>query len=424
MAATTIAYLTIFFLSLIGSVFFHPIIGLMAYLFTYHVNPLAQWWGSSLPGWTWRYALFLGVATFLGIIFQNKKLKFKSMLETQEILLIIFVGIVGLSVLLGFGREGSGSNVIKMAKILVILMMASHLITTLERYELMVFVLIFSGCYLGIQTYNASDYLFAHGRLQEGVGGSDFSDGNVLSGHFVMLLPIIGIMLIKGGWKTKLLCAVSAVFVLNGIILIKSRASFLALILSIFSALLFSKMVGRKKILPYLIIGLIGGATLMDPGYLVRMDTINTDAEEMDSSASGRIRFWKIAVAMAYDHPLGVGEGNYINFIEMYDPELKGKDTHNTYLRCLAELGFHGLLVLLLLIINAFRILSTISKGLDQLKNKQIYLWHIYALKLSLIGYLILLNFISATYVEDFYWLLMFPVFLKRSMENEDYQTV
>ncbi len=430
---TTIFYLALFFTAIIGSVFYNPLIGILGYLVTYNINPPTYWWWSDIPAWALRYAYFFAAATALGTIIHKSKLRFNRMFESQEILLILFIGLVWLSVPLGVDTKsyyvergisiGIGTEYLyyakKMTKIGFILLLASHSITTLRKYEIMVFVLIITGLFQGIETYTAPVWSFRDARLDSGVGGSDFSNGNMLSAHFIMLLPIIGIMFLKGGWKTKLLCAISAVFILNGLVLIRSRAAFLGLGAGAISAMVFSNKVGRNKIIILMLAGFIGGAALTNTSFWERMKLISTDTAEMDTSARNRVDLWKAAIDMALDRPLGVGQANFHKLVGRYNPSVKGKDTHNTYLKGLAELGFQGFFVLLLLIGNAFRMLSSISKAVDPLKNKAIFLWHIYALRVGLIAYLIVISFVSATYKEDFYWVLMFPVFLKRSVENE-----
>ena len=421
---TTILYLALFVSAVLGSILFNPLIGMTGYLITYHINPLTHWWGEYIPASIDRYSLILAVAIFIGMVLHKSKLKFMRMVETQEILLILFIGLVWLSVPLGVESEGIDWNVDKMTKVAVITIMASHLITDIRRYEIIVYLFIFTGLYLGIETYYAPIWSFHGGRLAQGIGGSDFGNGNMLAAHFVMVLAFIGVMFIKGGWKTRLLCSASAVFILNGIVLIQSRGAFLGLLVGAMSAVVFSKKVSRKKIFICLLAGIIGAVYLTDTNFWERMKSIQTDTGEMDMSSRSRIEFWKIAVDMALDYPLGVGAGNYHKVVGRYDISWEGKDTHNTYLRCLAEIGFQGLFILLLLIANAFRILSSISKDIDQLKNRETFLWHIYAVRIGLIAYLATVFFVSATYREDFYWFLMFPVFLKRSVENEIDQTV
>ncbi len=420
---TTILYLALFVSAVLGSILFNPLIGISGYLITYHINPLTHWWGEYIPASIDRYSLILAVATFIGMVLHKSKLKFTRMVEAQEILLIIFVGLCWLSIPLGVASEGIDEHLIKITKIAIMVMMASHLITDIRRYEMIVYIFILTGLFLGVETYNAPTWHFADGRLGQGVGGSDLANGNMLAAHFIMVLSLIGVMFIKGGWKTKLLCSASAVFMLNGIVLIQSRGSFLGLLAGAMSAVFFTKNVSRKKIIICVLAGIIGGATLMDTDFLERMKLIQTDIETMDLSARSRIDVWLSSIKMVSDYPLGVGVGNTIRLVGQYDSSLEGLDTHNTYLRCLTDIGFQGLLVLLLLIANAFRILSSISKDIEQLENKEIFFWHIYGVRIGLIAYLLVVFFVSATYTEDFYWFLMFPVFLKRAVENEIVQT-
>jgi O-antigen ligase len=118
---------------------------------------------------------------------------------------------------------------------------------------------------------------------------------------------------------------------------------------------------------------------------------------------------------------LGVGVGRFFDFIGKYKPSIPGKDTHNTYFRCLAELGFIGFLLLLLLIANALWMLFALDRRVRNLGEDRAhdYSLHIFGLKIALVVYLSAGMFISSTYIEEFYWLLMMPVFLKRSFDNE-----
>lgn len=415
----TILYLLLLFGGIIGSVSYHPIIGLMGYVVTYNINPLLQWWGSFVPAWGLRYSLLLGIATVIGIVVNRSKLRFDKLFESQEILLIIFSLFIWLSLFLGLGVNDGMTFALKMSKITFILLLASHIITDLDKYRILMWVLIISGLYLGYEMYNAPASMFQGGRFAGGIGGSDFSEGNFLGAHFAMLLPFIGVMFIRGEWKSKLICPVSGALVVNSIIQTRSRGVFLAIAAGIVIAILFSIPGKRLKISILLCIGFLGMFSLTDPGFWTRMDTIETSNSEMDSSSEGRILAWKVALSMASDYPLGIGVGNFARYVGQYNPDISGKDTHNTFFRCLAELGIQGAGVLLLLVGNAFRILAGIRKNIDQLPNKEEFMWHVYALRIALIIYIVAGITLTHTYIEEFYWLLMFPVFLKRSVEND-----
>jgi putative inorganic carbon (HCO3(-)) transporter len=415
----TILYLFLLSGSMLGSVVYHPLIGLIGYIFTYNINPIGQWWGSTLVEWGVRYSLFLALATGLGMVLHRGRVRFKSFFEVQEILLIIFVGLIWLSILLGLGFNEEETNVLKMTKVMIILLMASHVITDLKKYEMMIWTLIIAGLYLGVEAYNAPDWMFQGGRFDRGIGGSDFAEGNFLGAHFGMLLPFIGVMFLKGGWKSKIICLISAVFVTNSVILCRSRGVFLAVLAGVVTAIIYSIPRSRSKLMFWLSVAIVGALILTDPGFWSRMGEIGTNLPQKDTSTQGRVLAWEAAISMTLDNPLGVGEGNFKKYVGVYNRTIVGKDTHNTYLRCIAELGILGFIVFLLLIINAFRILSKIRREGEILPNGRDFLWHVYAVKVALVIYLVCGMSMTHTYIEELYWLFFFPVFLKRSVENQ-----
>ena len=415
----TILYLILLFSSIIGSLGYHPLIGLMGYIVTYNINPAGYWWGSIPLSWGLRYSLLLGAATIVGLVIHRSKLKFDKLFNGQEILLILFLTIIWLSLPLGLGVNDGMLYAIKMSKVTLILLLASHIITDLKKYRIFIWVLIISGLYLGYEMYVAPESMFSGGRFLGGIGGSDFSEGNFLGAHFAMLLPFIGIMFIRGKWKSKLICLVAGAFVVNSVILTRSRGVFLAVAAGAVAVVLFAIPGKKLKISILLFIGLFGMFSLTDIGFWTRMQTIETNESKMDASSKGRILAWMAALSMASDYPLGIGAGNFTRYVEQYNPDIPGKDTHNTVFRCLAELGIQGAIVLLLLIWNAFRILGGIRKNIDQLANKEEFMWNVYAMRIALIIYIVAGITLTHTFIEEFYWLLMFPVFLKRSVENE-----
>lgn len=417
----TLLYLALFATAFFASILKHPVIGVYAYLVTYNINPLGQWWGRFLPGFAMRYAMLLTLAIGLGILFQRAKLRYGRFFEMQELWFILLIGIMWLSLIVGQG-SGLHYNIEKMTKVLLVLLMASHIVTTTKHFEGMIWVFILSGFYLGYELYGGAG-AFRGGRFHAGVGGSDFGEGNFLAAHFGFVLPFVGAMILKGNWKTRALCVLAAVFMVNAIILTNSRGIFIALLAAAMMAPFFAANLKkyRRKIFVLLVIGMLGAVQLTHEGFWDRMTTIQAEDGDRDRSAQGRLDAWDGALLMAKDYPLGVGVGQFINYIGFYYPELTGRDTHNTYLRCLAELGFHGFGVLVLMIVTAFFMLWQIDRRAVELspeKARDFYLYS-YATKLALVVYLTAAMFISSVYIEEFYWLMFFPVFLKRALDNE-----
>ncbi len=422
MPLKTLLYIFLFVPAVAGSVVVHPIIGIYAYLATYNINPLGHWWGQSLPDIMARYSMILGIAVMLGVVVKRQKLWFENILEFQEILLLLFIAIMWLTVL--FHEQTSVPyNVVKMTKVVLILLLASHIITTRKFFEGFIWVLIVSGLILAFELRSGAGS-FVGGRFNAGVGGSDFGESNFLAAHFAILLPFIGVLLLQGEWKSRLTCLLAAVFILDSIVLLRSRGTFLGLAIGVCSALLFSGQIKRyrKIILLLIMAGLVGGYSLTNVSFWQRMGTIKVETpSDRDTSAQSRLDVWRGAWQMSLDNPLGIGVDVFFDRIGDYIPEHVGRDAHNTYLRCLTELGFIGLVILLLMIITAFRMLEEIKKRLTLLADADAekYRLYVYAISIALIIYLVSVTFISSVYIEEFYWLLMMPVFVKRALDTE-----
>ena len=433
MPIKSLIYLFTLVSSTAGALIVTPLIGLFAYLLTYNVNPLSFWWANYVPDFFHRYAFILGTATILGTILHASKVKLYQRLDRQEILLIFFVLTVWLSTAIGLQNLTDYDYTFKMTKVAVILLIASRLITEYKYFNMLVWIYILSALYSGYEIFSSEYLSFRMGRLQTGVGGSDFSEGNFLAAHYLFILPLVAKKFITGNWQVKLISLLSAAFIVNSLILIESRGSFLALAVGGFSALIFSPGIYRKKVVTVLIIGAIGFGFLSDQTFWSRMGSmkaydsdgysINNDTSGIDESTAGRIAAWQAAFKMFTDHPLGIGEGNFFHLVGSYNPSIAGKDTHNTFLRCLAELGIQGFLILILMIYTAFSTLSFLSRNIQNQGNFEMNIkLDIFVLRVSLIMFLVTSCFLTHTYIEEFYWLLMLPLFLKRSLENTEFE--
>jgi O-antigen ligase len=259
--------------------------------------------------------------------------------------------------------------------------------------------------------------MYVGGRL-EGVGGPDFGDSNALAGHMVALLPIIGVRFLRSDWKGKLLCFLAGGLIANGIILTRSRGGYLACFIMGIVMLFMAPHGHRKGVMVLVVLGALGALTLVDAGYIERMGTLSTGEREKDESAMSRLRIWKGGMEMASDNFLGVGPGNFHTRIHNYLPDDAGRDTHNTYVRCAAELGWPGLALLSLLIGNAYKMLARVRQSASNHRNAEECAWNAFGLQMSLSAYLTAAMFISATYIEMLWWLLLMPAALERATAN------
>jgi O-antigen ligase len=92
--------------------------------------------------------------------------------------------------------------------------------------------------------------------------------------------------------------------------------------------------------------------------FVDRMNTITTYEEVQDESALGRLHFWRVAMRMVEDEPLGVGFRNYEANYDRYDPSAGAYGTrrsvHSVYFQALAETGYLGAAIFAALLSYAF----------------------------------------------------------------------
>lgn len=193
-------------------------------------------------------------------------------------------------------------------------------------------------------------------------GGSFLGDLNDFGWSLAVVLPFAIYLFLKTrGIFRKFVSFGSSLIILTGILLTQSRGAAIAVVVSA----AWFVLSGRRRVigLALLIATLMLAVTIAPDSFIHRMNTIKDYNE--DSSARGRLMAWRAAVAMAIDHPAGVGPGNFPNiygrfYREKYaDPTVWSPNrwiaVHSIYFLTLAEYGFLGAFLLLLLLYSNFR---------------------------------------------------------------------
>jgi O-antigen ligase len=155
---------------------------------------------------------------------------------------------------------------------------------------------------------------------------------------------------------------------------------------------------------------------------LERTSTITAGQEERDSSAQSRIEIWNGGVKMLLNNPVfGVGPGNFYQNIGKYQPLHPGRDAHNTFIRCAGELGFPGLIILLLILLNAARILLKLKQNFFMLPpdTGEEIRWLSYGCLTALAAMLAYGMTGTLIYTEYLWWLLTLPACIQRVFDNE-----
>lgn len=162
----------------------------------------------------------------------------------------------------------------------------------------------------------------------------------------------------------------------------------------------------RRKGIGILIGGLVVGVVLVFASdvYLSRLSTISQ--YEQEGSAVGRIEAWKAAIWMANHNPVfGVGAGGFQMGHAAYHHG-ESKAAHSMYFHVLGEYGYVGLVMLLMFLINAYRMIQRQIRNVNpwalrgKLEKERSLLVYMNA---SLIGFSIAAAFLSVFYYPHLY---------------------
>ncbi len=418
-------FLCLFMLCVGGGVLYAPQLSVYGYLADYCIYPAKQWWAR--PFTSLRFSFTLALSTLLGLIIHQSKLRQGSqLLQKQETLLLIFLGMLWLSSLLipslAVRYTKVDNPAVKFTKMVVFIMMMTHIITDRKKFDGLFWVFVFISLFQGHRAWTVPRRYYEQGRL-EGVGGADFSESNFFAGFMASMLPIIGIQLLRSKkWYGKAICAVSAAFTANAIVLTRSRGGFVGLAASALTACLFAPKGYRKIIVLGLILGMMGGLYVADEQFIARLTKTSSASgeEELDESAGSRFRLWRAGGEMLVDRPLGIGIGNWYQTIGHYIPDYAGKDCHSTYVKLAAEAGVQGVSVFFLIILTGFRKLREIRKKADALPKSvgKDFILFSFGLTVSWAALFASGLTVSMSYMEFLWILVMLPVCLQRAFEN------
>jgi hypothetical protein len=388
-----------------------PIFGIILYEYQYFQNPPVRWWWGQIPDF--RYALVVILVLVAGYLVRYQHFTSNRLRDIPQFRWLM--GMTGIVLLAFFWCVDSGAHekwTILYLKYLVFVFFFYKVVCTEKHLDLsLAFYLlgVFYWCWLGWQMGRTGD-----GRL-EGIGGPDCAAVNGAAAVMATAVPMLlyVVLFISKKW-VQFAGLVILTFVLNGLVLLNSRGSFLALLVSVawFAYAVFrEKGIGPVKW--KLIAGMIGGILLFvylaDDLFWSRMSTLeNVDPEE---GSGHRMLYWMKTFEMLADHPFGVGAMGFQILSPAYMPAewLSGgqRAVHSTWFEVLASYGFQGLVVFLGYIFSTFFLARKVKKYLRE-KEDQFHLLQLVALESAFLAFLVAASFIDRFHAEMLYWLPAF----------------
>jgi probable O-glycosylation ligase (exosortase A-associated) len=392
----------------------NPFIGILMWVWVSVMNPHRFGFGFvySLP-----VAQIIALCTFVSMLLNYRKVyAFPS--DRVSILLIVFVLWIGVSPWFSFHPEYELQLWLTPFKILFMTLVSLLLIGTRDQLHKLTWVLTLSLGFYGIKGGLFTLATAGNYRVW-GPVGSFIEENNALALATIMTIPLFrylqlhteNIWVRRGCLLAMVLCMFSALGS-------HSRGALLAMIAM--GAFLFLK--SRKKGLALIVVVVLLplALSLMPEHWWERMGTIQT--YDQDTSAMGRINAWWMAWNLAVDRfPIGGGFAIYEpDVFQRYAPDpLAIHAAHSIYFQVLGEHGFIGLALFLsvfgLTWLNAGWVVRTVRGRAD-------YVWaHDLATmcQVSLAGYAVGGAFLSLTYFDLPYYIVVILIALRAYLQRE-----
>lgn len=427
MPLRSMAFLLYFFGSSTAALVY-PMAGLVCYVVVYHVYPQTTWWGIPLEPLGIRYAFVCGACLFIGAMLHQARLRGRQLfIHPVEIGSVLVFLTMLLTLATGVGSSSmTGVLLDKMAKVLLFVLMMTHVVVTRRRLWILTLVLMAMALYLGHEAKNAPPGAFIKNRLN-GIGGPDFRESAGLAIHLCALLPFVAVVMWKKSWLLRATAFFAACYAINAVLLCRARSAFVALLAAALCAIWYAP----RRFKPWIAILLIGASAgmyhLSDTWFWERMETIvATEGATRDASANIRLKVWAAAWDMFKANPMGVGVGQFPWQVKWYSEELEyiNRDAHNTFVLCAGETGLPGLAAYVATLAMAWMTLGHAARRARRhLVDKDLIEWFILANRLAIVVYVSAGMFVSRYYNEAYWWFLLMPVCIARTVENEIAQT-
>ena len=331
-------------------------------------------------------------------------------------LLWIFAGIALLSAFLSDYRDYCWPYAVEFLKITIITYLLVVLTIDWSKVRLVVLVMVMA---LGVlQAKQGWVYLVSSPGWRNDNPIAFLGDNNGTAVGMLMLVPLIGFLMQSTDNKwTRRLFGLLLIGCLYRALSTYSRGGFLAAIAMGSMWCLRSSNKLRNSFGAVLVGAIV--VPMLPSTFWDRMDTIQSYEEQRDQSALGRFHYWYIARLMAADNPvLGIGFNGYNKAYDSYDTSDgefgRERSVHSSVFGVLAETGYLGLTVYLMILVSALRACAYSKK----IAKKQPELGHVVtcatALETSLVAFAVGGSFVPLQYNEMLWHVVGLSIALNR----------
>jgi probable O-glycosylation ligase (exosortase A-associated) len=388
-------------------ILYRPYIGVLMWSWIGYMNPHRLCWGFA---YDFPYAMIIAIVTLTGLLFSKEK---KSIPWTREtVVLIMFIIWMCITTIFAVHAEIANDQLIKVLKIEFMTFVTLMLMKDRHRIDMLVWTIALS---LGFYGVKGGVFTVMGGGISHVLGppGSFIGGNNETGLALIMTIPLMRYLHLqtKRNWvKWGLTAAMGLTIV--AILGTQSRGALLGLM--VMSAMLIWKT--RRRFALSIVVGtvLFAGISFMPGSWHSRMQTI--DNYQNDPSALGRINAWEFAFNLAKDNPiLGAGYQAFMpDLFVRYAPDPSNvHDAHSIYFEVLAEHGFVGFGLFILLGWFTWRSCSLVVKQARPQPDGQWMADLAGMLQVSLVGFATSGAFLGLAYFDLYYHLIALVILLK-----------
>lgn len=386
-----------------------PYIGVLLWSWLSYMNPHRLCYGFALEA---PLAQVTAIVLLVSMLLSKETKKFP--LNAITSIWIIFILFMGFTTYFAYFPVEAALQYKQVIKIQLVVFLTMMLITDIDKLNKLIWVIV-----LSIGYYSVKGGLFTlmtgGGFRVWGPGGTYIEDNNSLAIAVLMVIPLM-IYLYQANdkkWiKQGLLVAI--VFSLFTVVGSQSRGAVLAL--SSVGIFYWIKSKGKNKVSSGIVIAILAFSILafMPQAWLDRI--LGIGDYDKDGSAMGRINAWWYAFNAANDNLLGMGfeSWSFETFLKYAPHPEDVHAAHSIYFTILADHGWIGLFLYLLIYFMAWRMLVNIIKQTD--KNEELKQFNSLAkmLQVGFIAYFTGGAFLSLSYFDLPWHLISIVIILSR----------
>jgi len=397
--------LTLIFFGFLGFVFSRPYVGIYIWTWIGLMNPHRLTYGFAF---SFPFAQITAIVILISMIASKEPKRVPWTRET--ILLLIFILWMLFTTFFSYIPDPAWEQWNKVWKIMLMIYVTLMLINTRQKLDWLVWVVVLS---LGLYGVKGGIFTILTGgsfRVQ-GPVGSFISGNNEMALALIMTIPLMRYLQLQAEhfWVRH---GLSVSMFLTGIAAIGSQSRGALVGMVAMGAFLALKSRNKLFMLLPIIIIATAVAVIMPQEWHDRMSTIT--AEEQDSSIQGRLIAWEMAVNIAKHRITGGGfETFHPSIYYLYskdEAKVSQTDAHSIYFEVIAEHGFIGFFLFMLLAWFTWNTGSRIRKLARQSLETRWSFDLASMLQVSLVGYATAGAFLGLAYFDLYYDLIAMMV--------------